>query len=684
MIPLIGEIEAPSVRRFGGKAVALDRAVKNGYRVPPGIVIPGEVYRNYLEETGLGSWLELTLSRKPLKDLRWEELWDTALRIRHRHLTTVIPESLQKSLAEGLIRFVDSSVAVRSSSPSEDSSRSSFAGLHDSFVDLTGTASILDAVREVWASLWSDRALMYQKELGLRTEDSTIAVIVQKLVRGEWSGVCFTRSPESDREIVIEAVRGLNESLVSGKTEPYRFFLDRTDGAVLRSHFPDDSSGPPENVLGLVRELGSSLEELSSAPQDVEWTFAGDRIYLLQSRPVTVRRTEEDKLWRREDKRAWYLRQRQTLDELERLERKILDDFFPSLEKEWSALNGIDLQKLTPAELEEEIKRREAVVAEWDERYWDHFIPFAHGVRLFAEVYNRVVKPESPFEFTELLTHQDLRSLGRNAALLRISAAVEKGEQPQAEAMAADFLEEYADSTFAGIRLFKDETELISFAGRYAASRGKGEERGGDRSPKDLENSFLLAMQALGRDDGEPLLRLARLSYKLRDDDNLLVGRIRGELVRAEEEYTKRTGKTYDGETEPGSPGAGAPGRRRSVRIGSSTVAGRTRQVTGTPASEGIVTGRARIIRKGTDLFETQPGEILVCDSIDPNITFVVPLVSGIVERRGGMLVHGAIIAREYGIPCITGVEDAVDIISQDDILTLDGFLGIVTIVSVE
>jgi len=73
-------------------------------------------------------------------------------------------------------------------------------------------------------------------------------------------------------------------------------------------------------------------------------------------------------------------------------------------------------------------------------------------------------------------------------------------------------------------------------------------------------------------------------------------------------------------------------------------------------------------------------GEILVCDAIDPNMTFVVPLCSGIVERRGGMLIHGAIVAREYGLACVTGVPDATALIRSGDAVTVDGYLGIVVV----
>ena len=106
----------------------------------------------------------------------------------------------------------------------------------------------------------------------------------------------------------------------------------------------------------------------------------------------------------------------------------------------------------------------------------------------------------------------------------------------------------------------------------------------------------------------------------------------------------------------------------------------RARQLIGHPAGQGLAQGDARVILSVDDLFRFKSGEILVCDAIDPNMTVVVPLAAAIVERRGGMLVHGAIIAREYGLPCVTGVADATAMIQTGDRLTVDGYLGIVTI----
>ena len=100
----------------------------------------------------------------------------------------------------------------------------------------------------------------------------------------------------------------------------------------------------------------------------------------------------------------------------------------------------------------------------------------------------------------------------------------------------------------------------------------------------------------------------------------------------------------------------------------------------GQPAGPGIATGVARVIEGQEELLGFKRGEILVCDALSPTMTFVISLASAVVERRGGMLIHGAIIAREYGIPCVTGVPDAARIIRTGMRLTVDGYLGVVRV----
>jgi rifampicin phosphotransferase len=99
----------------------------------------------------------------------------------------------------------------------------------------------------------------------------------------------------------------------------------------------------------------------------------------------------------------------------------------------------------------------------------------------------------------------------------------------------------------------------------------------------------------------------------------------------------------------------------------------------GHPVGPGIASGTARLIYNPQDLMDFKQGEILICPRVDPNMTFVIPLAAAVVEERGGMLIHGAIIARDYGLPCVTGAYDIMKFLETGDQVIVDGYLGIIT-----
>ena len=218
----------------GGKAASLARLARGGVPIPPGVCITIHAYRRFIGQSGLRERILLELNRKPFEDMRWEEIWDLALRIRNLFLVTRCAPALEKALRRELEpRFGDRAVVVRSSAVGEDSGAASFAGLHESYVNVAGIEAVLEHVRLVWASLWSDRALLYRRELGLDVRTSTMAVVVQDIVAGERSGIAFSASPLDTRQAVIEAVHGLNQGLVDGTIEPDRWILDRTGGGII-------------------------------------------------------------------------------------------------------------------------------------------------------------------------------------------------------------------------------------------------------------------------------------------------------------------------------------------------------------------------------------------------------------------------------------------------------------------
>jgi pyruvate,water dikinase len=208
-----------------------------------------------------------------------------------------------------------------------------------------------------------------------------------------------------------------------------------------------------------------------------------------------------------------------------------------------------------------------------------------------------------------------------------------------------------------------------------------------DNRVKHLYQNYLDKFDDDQKARAKEMLELARSSYQLRDDDNIHLGRIEAQLLAAVQFAKSRIDDEQDEEARKILLQAVeeldfSSESRQSVpdTQGTGYYQIQARQLIGQPAGPGIAKGKARVIHKHTDLAHFKHGEVLVCDAVDPNITFVVPLAAAVVERRGGMLIHGAIIAREYGLPCITGIPDATTLIETGDEITVDGYLGIVTL----
>ena len=711
----IGSDDRESV---GGKSLALATMVKNGMKVPEALCLKADAYHRYLETTGLGARILMEFNRKDFAEVRWEEMWDAALRIRNLFIHTPMPSDLRTSLQSVFAsRLPGESVVVRSSAPGEDSLHASFAGLHESYVNVQGVDSILEHIRLVWASLWSDRALLYRQELGLDVEKSSMAVVVQKLVSGDRSGVAFGKNPNAPHQAVIESVYGLNEGLVDGSIEPDRWLLDRKNGKII-GHFPanrekemvagpdttqlqtlsaEQQANPPlsEDEVARVFRLALQAEELFGSPQDVEWTFVGDELYVLQSRPITSVRAEQE-----QDSRAWYFTLRRSFENLRRLRTRVESELIPEMELEAKALAQQDLSKLSDSDLAQELAGRQQAHDRWKDIYWSEFIPLAHGIRLFGQVYNDAVSPSDPYEFMDLLGATEMVSLERNRRLENMAAMIREDSNlshslsnlsyPQPDHPFSVALEEFIDK-FGDLSCSEELCTqggdaivrlLLEMASRAAA---KERFRAGDIEA--LVHGFLSRFEGEKRENMEELLDLGRASYRLRDDDNIYFGMIQNQVRLALNESKDRLAHRGNIQVDGLDPMEVinalndpdyVPKTATVTKVDETNFEVRPRQLVGQPASPGVVRGRARVIDSPSNLFEFKAGEILVCDAVDPNMTFVVPLAAGIVERRGGMLIHGAIIAREYGLPCVTGIPNAASLIHTGDELTVDGYLGIV------
>jgi pyruvate,water dikinase len=301
---------SPSV---GGKGANLGEMTRAGLPVPPGFVVVHDAYLAALDAAGLRA--EANALRPEARDdlaQAAEEFGRVARAGTDLVHRAGMPADLRAELVTAYHHLgPEVAVAVRSSAPAEDSAAMSFAGIHESFTNVSGPDALVEAVVGCWASLWSSRAVAYRDAQGFDDEPS-VAVVVQKMVPSDRSGVLFTADPRTgDRNrVVIEAAFGLGEVVVGGQVEPDTYVLAKDDLHVIEvrvGHQVERLVGTAqgqerqtltagestERVLSDAQlrslgELAQRVEDHYGSPQDMEWAFAGDDLFVVQTRPITT------------------------------------------------------------------------------------------------------------------------------------------------------------------------------------------------------------------------------------------------------------------------------------------------------------------------------------------------------------------------------------------------------------
>ena len=251
----------------GGKGASLAAMTALGLPVPPGFVV--------------ASWvLERSVDAEELRRLAVAE--------DHVGAEALVAgaEPPREAILEAYAELGQPLVAVRSSACAEDSEAASYAGQQETYLNVSGGDDVCRRIVECWASFFSERALFYRARKG-SLEDLRMAVVVQQMVEPRKSGVLFTVDPVQRRrdQMIVEAIFGLGEQVVSGEVTPDHYVLDRA-GSRKREHLVN--GGVLEDAeLAELAALGRALEERFGAPQDVEWAIA-EKLYVLQSRPVTT------------------------------------------------------------------------------------------------------------------------------------------------------------------------------------------------------------------------------------------------------------------------------------------------------------------------------------------------------------------------------------------------------------
>ncbi len=308
------EVDKDDISLVGGKGANLGEMVSFDIPVPPGFIVTAEAYYQFLDENKLKPKIGEILKQVDASDP--QSFQEVSEKIKKLILNGKIPKEIADEVVKDYLKlgslFKQSLVSVRSSATAEDLPTASFAGQQATFLNVQGEASVVDSVRQCWASLFEPRAIFYREEQGFDHLKVGIAVIVQKMVQSETSGVMFTLDPLSNQKnrIVIEAIYGLGELIVQGAVSPDHYLLNKSSLKIIKKAIgqqevqlikvgkitknrsvpmkKQDLQKISDKEIRKLAKLGKKIHHHYYFPQDIEWAIEKKKIYILQTRPVTT------------------------------------------------------------------------------------------------------------------------------------------------------------------------------------------------------------------------------------------------------------------------------------------------------------------------------------------------------------------------------------------------------------
>ncbi len=303
------KLDKKNVDIAGGKGASLGEMTKAKIPVPSGFVVLSTAFEKFLEETDLN--VEIDAVIKTLKHDNIDLVERASVKIRDLISDADFPKDIAIEIKKEFKKLNTKYVAVRSSATAEDSSVASWAGELESYLNTT-EKNLLENVKKCWSSLFTPRAIFYRFEKKLQDSHVSVAVVVQKMIQSEVSGIAFTVHPvtEDKRQMVIEAGFGLGEAIVSGMITPDAYVVDKTDMSIKDINVAEQAKQiirtPKGNQFKAVPVAKRNDQKLTGAqivalskicvgiekhygfPCDIEWAMEKKKFYIVQSRPITT------------------------------------------------------------------------------------------------------------------------------------------------------------------------------------------------------------------------------------------------------------------------------------------------------------------------------------------------------------------------------------------------------------
>jgi len=671
----------------GGKGASLGEMTQAGIPVPPGFVVLSEAFEEFLKETDLGVELDAILDSVDHKQMH--QINGASEKIQALILGKEMPKAITKEITVSFKKLGAKYVAVRSSATSEDSADAAWAGQLDSYLNTT-QETLLQNVRKCWASLFTPRAIFYRLEKGLHSKPISVAVVVQKMIQSEVSGIAFSVHPVTQDydQLIIEAGLGLGEAIVQGSITPDSFVVEKSKRSILdkniatqergmfrkdkitdedANEWRDISSEEGEKpalsdfeVLEL-SDLIIKIEKHYGFPVDVEWAREKGKSYIVQSRPITTLKVPIEK--------EQPLKVESTPpDLLEYVRLFQFDGFVPYVLSHEFVLAYLEYGGLTYG----------------SDKMWLSFMrksaleeTLQEGVELY--------KSREKYEAYKKDTHHTFKKIQKDTKAIEKSKSLTLQQVVDYLLLLKSYQILYQETEFFYTdRAFEKRNEHPTIKENFQSFeqfkiQGRSYLNQIYFVPDSLFSHFL---RKLAEQFQVPETDL--LHYSIHELPTLFDGvQVDPEIVRARSlgyviwEEDKSIYALY--------------GKEALDFINRATVHDKDQKVlTGKIANKGKVTAKAKVIKVSLADYdnlarfidEMEEGQVLVAETTEPAIMAACKKASAIVTNQGGMMSHAAIVSREMNIPCIVGTSEATEVIEDGDLVEVDANKGVVRIVS--
>ncbi len=649
------EIGKNDTSSSGGKGASLGEMTQAGIPVPPGFVIVAAAFERFLREAEIHNQIDAILHKVDRRAMHTVEQASEEIKV--LIMGAKMPKDIAQEILAAHKKLNAQFVAVRSSATAEDSSAAAWAGQLESYLNTT-KENLLENVKRCWASLFTPRAIFYRFEQNLHEQHITVAVVVQKMVASEKSGIAFSVHPitQDKNQLIIEAGFGLGEAIVSGQITPDSYVVEKQPRRIIDKNVQIQSRGlycaekggnewrdipkeqgekqvlADEEILEL-SEIVLRIENHYGFPCDVEWAFENGKFYILQSRPITT------------------LGDRSVFASYEYY---ISRDFSVPMLQLWYRSEALEklpyATETQPHKPYIVLERTDGTVKSFYDtkgKLWtdEQIVRAAQNDPSFLKILqqkiqNGLKKIQPIYENPKALSKPELMDFFENF------------ERVAPWAVAMWWLcgmneEELRGLDITNIRALRERTDKLSSGTDIVIrlSLKKIYPQFGEFAPmltiEEIKASKLPSLDELKKRDAGFILT----------DDRLFVATNRMEI---ENQYR--------------------------IRLPQEVIEGVVSEIRGAIAYQGLVRGRVRRMMGHREISQVQIGEVIISPMTMPDFLPAMQKAAAFVTDEGGITCHVAIVAREMKKPCIIGTKFATQVLKNGDLVEVDAYNGVVRI----